>query len=110
MDPARAGGHSVPEFLIFDAADEGRASALGTRWHALSDRVMGGVSNAVLESAHRAGRQALCLHGEVRLENNGGFVQMGLDLAPSGAAIDASGYLGVRMRVLGNGEGIEILD
>ncbi|MEQ8604874.1 MAG: CIA30 family protein [Marivibrio sp.] len=76
----------------------------GVRWEALSDRVMGGVSVPTLARERVAGRFAQRLTGRVRLENNGGFLQMALDLDPSGRAIDASGWTGVRLLVFGNGE------
>jgi hypothetical protein len=48
------------------------------------------------------GHQALCLSGTVSLENNGGFVQVNLDLSPSGL-LDASAFHGVYLVVRGNG-------
>ena len=50
------------------------------------------------------GRPSLCMTGDVRLENDGGFIQAALDLAPSGDTLDASGFSGVRIVVRGNGE------
>ncbi len=38
------------------------------------------------------------------MDNNGGFVQAALDLTPGSAALDASGYTGIRLVVRGNGE------
>jgi hypothetical protein len=38
------------------------------------------------------------------LENNGGFVQMALDLAPGGGLLDASGWSGLALTVYGNAE------
>jgi hypothetical protein len=49
------------------------------------------------------GRRALCLSGDVSLENNGGFVQVNLDLATAGL-LDGSDFDGVRLVVRGNGE------
>ena len=48
----------------------------------LSDRVMGGVSSGTLRREVVRGRAALRLEGDVSLENNGGFIQMALDLDP----------------------------
>jgi hypothetical protein len=42
--------------------------------------------------------------GRVRLENDGGFVQMALDLAPGGGPVDASGFAGIALTVRGNAE------
>jgi hypothetical protein len=89
--------------LIDDFAVTGGPSRLGTPWRLVTDGVMGGVSAGGLSLAQIDGRRALCLRGEVRLENNGGFVQAALDLAPRGD-LDASAYTGIRLLVRGNGE------
>ncbi|MGS4944846.1 CIA30 family protein [Meridianimarinicoccus sp. RP-17] len=80
------------------------SAATGTDWEFLSDRVMGGVSGGGLSRETVAGRTALRLTGDVRLDNNGGFVQAALDLAPGGAAIDARGFAGITLDVLGQAE------
>ena len=90
--------------LIDDFANEGLLSKLGTRWRGVSDQVMGGVSKASISRGVIGGRRSLRMTGDVRLENNGGFIQAALDLASSGNTIDASGFTGVRIVVRGNGE------
>ena len=65
---------------------------------------MGGVSRGTLTRETVAGRTAIRLRGKVSLENNGGFVQMALDLLPDGAPIDASQWRGVEIDVYGNEE------
>ena len=92
---------TVPQ-IIDDRRQPGRLATTGTRWEAITDRVMGGLSDASLTEEVIATRPALRLRGTVRLENNGGFVQMALDLAPSGAAVDARGWDGVALVVRGN--------
>jgi hypothetical protein len=89
--------------LIDDFVDADGPSRLGTPWRLVTDGVMGGVSAGSLSLGQIDGRRALCLQGEVRLENNGGFVQAALDLAPGGD-LDASAYTGVRLLVRGNAE------
>ncbi len=79
-------------------------TALGTRWELVSDTVMGGISRGDLWRETVAGRPALRLTGAVRLENNGGFLQMAMDLAPGGAILDASDWAGLELDVFGNGE------
>jgi hypothetical protein len=74
------------------------------RWQCISDGVMGGLSAGAIVRASRDGRAALCLRGRVSLENNGGFVQMALDLSPEGALRDASAFDGIELDVCGNGE------
>jgi hypothetical protein len=90
--------------LIDDFKDEGLVSRLGTRWRNVSDQVMGGVSEASISRDVLDGYTCLRLTGDVRLENDGGFIQAALDLARSGDTLDASGFAGVRIVVRGNGE------
>jgi hypothetical protein len=87
--------------LIDDFSSE--TSALGTRWLLVSDRVMGGVSDGRMSRTTIAGRRALCMRGAVSLENNGGFLQLALDLSSAGT-FDAAEYEGLRIVVRGNGE------
>lgn len=72
-------------------------------WALVSDRVMGGVSEGRLSRAQMGGRAALRLQGAVRLDNNGGFLQMAADLAPGGGLLDARGFGGLRLVLCGNG-------
>jgi len=94
----------MTQTIIDDFAKAHPRAATGTEWEFLSDRVMGGVSGGGLSRDTVAGRTALRLTGDVRLDNNGGFVQAALDLAPGGAAIDARPFAGIALDVLGQGE------
>jgi hypothetical protein len=91
------------EWLIEDGAGQG-VSRIGTRWRVVTDQVMGGVSRARMVPHTHDRRSCLRLVGDVSLENNGGFVQMALDLEVGGGALDASGYTGLRLAVAGNSE------
>jgi len=104
---ARKGDDTVAlknSLVIDDFADPGLVSRLGTPWRAVSDRVMGGVSEASVTREADGGSACLRLTGDVRLENNGGFVQAALNLTPLGETFDASAYTGLRLSVRGNGE------
>ena len=90
--------------LIDDFTDDGLVSKLGTPWRGVSDQVMGGISEASVSQGVIDGRPSLHMTGDVRLENDGGFIQAALDLAPPGETLDASGFTGVRIVVRGNGE------
>ncbi len=90
--------------LIDDFARSDLVSKLGTPWRGVSDRVMGGISDASVAHDVIDGRACLRLCGEVRLENDGGFIQAALDLSPSGDPVDASDYSGLRMVARGNDE------
>ncbi|RDD62636.1 CIA30 family protein [Ferruginivarius sediminum] len=89
---------------IDDLSHEDLVSSLGTRWRLVTDQVMGGVSQGTLTRELVAGRPALRMRGDVSIENNGGFVQASLDLAPGGQRADASAWKGIDVDVYGNGE------
>ena len=76
---------------------------LGTGWSLSLDRVMGGVSQGALSREVVDSREALRLTGDVRLDNNGGFVQAALDLVPGHGLLDASGFEGIALTVQGAG-------
>ena len=90
--------------IIDDLSRDPPISSIGTRWQLFTDRVMGGVSNGTMIREMVAGRPAIRMRGDVSLENNGGFVQISLDLAPDGEAIDVSAWSGIELDVFGNGE------
>lgn len=95
---------SRPEPIIDDMTRPDLTAAVGTEWEFIADRVMGGVSSGNISKVEREGRRAVQLAGVVSLDNNGGFVQAALDLAPDGAAIDARRFTGIALDVIGNGE------
>ena len=66
--------------VIDDLGRDNLVATIGTRWQLVTDRVMGGVSDGTLVRETVSGRPALRMRGDVSLENNGGFVQMALDL------------------------------
>ena len=90
--------------LIDDFSDKALVSRLTTRWRAVSDQVMGGLSEPSISHAIIDGHTCMRMIGNVRLENGGGFIQASLDLAPSGQTFDASNFGGVRLMVRGNAE------
>jgi hypothetical protein len=96
------------ERAIDDLSNAEPAAPNGCRWEAVSDRVMGGVSVPALARGTVAGRPAQRLTGRVRLDNDGGFLQMALDLAPGRAPVDASAWTGIRIAVFGNGESYDL--
>ncbi len=96
------------EMLIDDFSDPGLISKLGTQWRGVSDEVMGGVSKASISHQVSSGNTCLRLSGNVRLENDGGFIQAALDLTAARGSLDASDYIGIRLVVRGNGEGYSV--
>ena len=73
-------------------------------WRLVTDAVMGGVSRGSIVKETLEGREAFRMRGDVSTENNGGFVQITLDLSPEAGAFDASAFTGLEMEVLGNQE------
>lgn len=94
-----AAGVGEDSLLIDDRRSGSAASSLGPSWRFFSDGVMGGVSTGGMTAETVHGRSALCLRGQVRLENNGGFIQMALELP---ALPDALRWRGVELQVLGS--------
>jgi len=92
------------DMTIDDFSQHDLTSSLGFPWRAASDMVMGGISQASLKHDVIDGRCCLHLNGDVRLENNGGFIQAVLPLAPSDGVFDASAFTGVRLTTCGNDE------
>jgi hypothetical protein len=90
--------------VIDDLSENPPLATIGTQWQVVTDQVMGGMSSGTLVREIVGGRPAIHMRGNVSLENNGGFVQVGLDLAPDGKAVDASSWTGIELDVFGNGE------
>ena len=88
--------------IIDDLSHDAPLASIGTSWQLFTDQVMGGVSSGTMTREVVAGRLAIRMRGDVRLENNGGFIQMGLDLAPGSGTADASGWAGIEMDFYGD--------
>lgn len=73
-------------------------------WRLVTDAVMGGVSRGSIAKETLEGREAVRMRGDVSTENNGGFLQIALDLAPETGSFDAGGFTGLEIDVLGNHE------
>jgi hypothetical protein len=82
--------------MLDDGTGTGFESSVGTYWKGVDDRVMGGISKAELRRDEIDGVHCLRLTGDVRLENNGGFLQMALDISVNGESIDASMFSGLQ--------------
>lgn len=90
--------------ILDDLGRDHPIAANGAPWRLFTDRVMGGVSNGTMARETVDGRVAIRMRGDVSLENNGGFIQISLDLAPAGDAADASAWTGIEIDVRGAGE------
>jgi hypothetical protein len=94
---------AAESLLIDDRGTGNLDSTLGPAWRMATDGVMGGISSGTMTRETIAGRDCLRMQGDVRLENNGGFIQLVLSMQDTAAA-DASGYTGIVMDVYGNDE------
>lgn len=102
--PARSENQQTTSPIIDDLDRAPPAASIGTNWQLFTDTVMGGVSKATMARETVEGRTAIRLRGSVSLENNGGFVQISLDLSPDGGPFDASLWSGVEVDIFGNQE------
>lgn len=94
---------SAEDLIIDDRTSGNKSSSLGAQWRLVTDQIMGGVSNGDLTLDSYKGRNCLRMHGDVSTDNNGGFVQIALDLTKD-KPFDASAYIGVELSVAGNNE------
>jgi hypothetical protein len=98
---------SAKSLIIDDRSSGELRSNLGEKWSLVTDNVMGGQSSGTLSLHSYKGRNCLRMQGDVSTENNGGFVQIALNLTGSGS-FDASEYDGVELEVAGNNESYNI--
>ena len=101
--PANDPLNERPKSLVLSSFTNGYMLP-GAGWRGFSDRVMGGISNAELDSATIAGKNCIQLTGNVTRESNGGFIQMALYFGRDYDEFDGSAYKGVELLVYGNNE------
>lgn len=93
---------------IDDLSEAFPITSSGAQWAGVTDRVMGGKSSGTLAREEDfEGRLSNVLRAKVRLDNEGGFVQMATDLALDPATrstVDASEYAGIELDVYYTGE------
>ena len=69
------------ELIIDDRKSGDLHATFGNKWTLVTDGVMGGVSEGQLFTDLIEDRPCLRMRGDVRLENNGGFIQIALELS-----------------------------
>ncbi len=89
--------------IIDDRSTEDMHTQSGSEWRLLTDGVMGGVSAGQLSPAIIKDRPCLRMRGDVKLDNNGGFVQAALSLSKQ-SINDIEAYTGLMLQVYGNDE------
>ncbi|MFN3170064.1 MAG: CIA30 family protein [Hyphomicrobiales bacterium] len=86
--------------IIDDLSRPAPQASNGATWQFIADGVMGGVSQGAMAREMVDGRQAYRMRGQVSLDNDGGFIQMALDLASDGSAVDGSAFTGIALDVI----------
>ena len=98
----------VESGTIDDLSESFPVTSSGTQWAGVTDKVMGGSSSGTLVRHETfQGRLSNVLTANVRLENDGGFVQMVTDLALDHSVsntVDASEYDGIEFDVFYEGD------
>jgi len=94
---------SANPLVIDDRSSGDLTSNLGEKWRLVTDNVMGGISNGQLSLHQYKGKNCLRMQGDVSTDNNGGFVQISLNLQGDDS-FDASAYKGVELEIAGNNE------
>lgn len=94
--------------ILDDLSREAPQARIGMPWRLFTDRVMGGVSEGTMTRETIKGRAAIRMRGDVSLENNGGFIQIALDLAPPSETADASAWSGIEIDVCGPGNDYDL--
>ncbi|MEM8836731.1 MAG: CIA30 family protein [Pseudomonadota bacterium] len=102
---ASKGAAAKTQMIILDDFSDPKAVAKnGKSWRYVADTVMGGISKGQMEKAVLDGRPALHLTGAVRLESNGGFVQMALDISTTNILRQGEEIVAIELDTLGNNE------
>lgn len=91
------------DFIIDDRTTGDLKSLSGNAWYLVTDGVMGGTSRGQLFIDTVENRPCLRMQGDVSLENNGGFIQIALDLSDDILKY-VPNYTGVLLEVYGNDE------
>jgi hypothetical protein len=93
--------------IIDDPASSGSKTENADQWRLLTNKVMGGLSQGRLITESVRDQRYLHMQGDVKLDNNGGFVQMALNL-PEDKIDNIASYTGLVFETYGNGESYHI--
>ena len=93
--------------IIDDPGSRSSDTVNADQWRLVTDNVMGGISQGRLITDSVSGRQCLHMLGNVKLDNNGGFVQMALNL-PEDKLVEIASHTGLVLEAYGNGESYNI--
>ena len=85
--------------MVIDNLGDTRA-----KWDAISDNVMGGISEVNFYELDDGANKFYRLKGPVSTANNGGFIQLRAGVSFANSEKDGKNLQGVRLNVRGNGE------
>jgi hypothetical protein len=89
--------------IIDDRTSNDIRATSGNAWYLVTDGVMGGISMGKLSLDTIENRPCLRMQGDVSLENNGGFIQLALELTDD-MLKNSVDITGVMFEVYGNDE------
>ena len=85
--------------FILDNLKNPGLTTQGNRWQFFTDGVMGGKSSGKVNIDYIEGIKCYRMTGNVTTENNGGFIQMRVQIQPP---IPSNEYTGIYLKVFGN--------
>ena len=85
--------------FILDNLDNPGLTTQGNKWQFFTDGVMGGKSSGKVNIDYIEGIKCYRMTGNVTTENNGGFIQMRVQIEPP---IPSNEYTGIYLKVFGN--------
>ena len=90
--------------IIDDFSSSPTTKTPAKEWEFITDGVMGGLSTGKTEFAKLDGRSHMHMTGNVSLENNGGFIQVRLNLNHREKYFNAASFDGIKLNAKGNSE------
>ena len=88
------------DMILYDFSNQERHND-DLSWRFFTDGVMGGLSRGKVKKDNIHGIQCYKMSGDVTTENNGGFIQIRLDLNPK---IEINKYEGLYLKIYGNNQ------
>ena len=85
--------------FVLDNLENPGITSQGMQWQFFTDGVMGGLSSGKVKIENIEGKKCYRMTGNVTTENNGGFIQMRVQIQPP---IPSHKYNGVYLNALGN--------
>ena len=86
------------DMILYDFGNQEKLND-NQSWKFFTDGVMGGLSQGTVKKDNIKGIQCIRMSGDVTTENNGGFIQIRLDLDPKN---EINKYEGLYIKIYGN--------